>query len=367
MKNRVILYYFLLILFIVLIIFFSRSQILFGFDKLSLAKCQTTADQVSRSGCYRNLIKSVVKRGDLGFAINIYKQGIKDNLDADGCHLAGHDIGRDVYESLKKDEPVKINDPMSECGYGFWHGFFSGFSGQVITQEVDKDDLYNLCNKILGSNLDLALCYHGLGLGFVGDPPDISVWGNSDKTILQGIKMCDRFTYNDDYMYDCYSGVFHQTFSYMKAGLYGLSLPTGEKIFNFCHDFDKKYWASCLNMLSPYMYGSVKSLSVLYEVIYTKLRWVPEQINLDIFTDVAAVIVDNDTDVDLKKDLLYCFILNKKYTDACLGGFYWSALNKDSSGKVDAINQLNQRCRQIPDEDNKNICLDFVSKTSKLE
>ncbi|HET7098646.1 MAG TPA: hypothetical protein VFI61_00190 [Patescibacteria group bacterium] len=325
-------------------------------------KCSLIQDPKDNLRCYRTLIKSIVASGDVSYAVKTYKHVIRRGINLDSCHTIGHDIGRDIYLSLKENKYVKITDSMSECGYGFWHGFLSGIADKIKKGEVKNADMIILCKQILADNLNISLCYHGIGLGFVGDPPNREFWGSYRKMINDAIPHCDELTNNSDYLFECYSGVFHQTFSYMSDGYYGLKFPNTDKMFSLCTEFKNKYQKACTYMISPYMSNSFKNLPDLYKAISTKFSWTDEQTRLDIFTNVTAAIVDTGGEQELKDSLLYCFTLNVLYKDACLQGFYWSALNKDIGGDIDGVAGVARMCDQdFLNDKNKNICFDFLS------
>ncbi len=366
MRSRFNIFIPLLVLFTILALFFSRNKILKKVDELKLKSCHAATNQQSRSNCYRSIIKSATKRGDLDLAVNVYNKAIRDDMDPDGCHLAGHEIGRDIYESLTKSKVLKIADSMDECGYGFWHGFLSGLAPNIANQSIQKSDVFRICQDLLGDNLGLDICYHGIGLGFVGDPPDLRLWGNYSDIVSDSMDKCRVITRDPILSDACNEGVFHQLFTYMKDGLYGLSLPNDEELFYFCSEFDGQYQKSCLNMISPYFYNIGEELSFVYETAKTKFNWVDKNTQLDIFANMTMVLVENTPDLALASNLEYCFTLPDDYRNACMGGFFWEGVNRETAVVSNDDHPMAKICNQANIEAvEKSFCLDFVRKGGK--
>lgn len=329
-------------------------------NKVSYELCKRTENSIEKTNCFKNLVKSSVKKGNINYSISLMKETLRN--DSGDCHTLAHLLGRDFYSSLKNGSLIRINDPMTICGYGFWHGFM----GEVVA-ENNYEDLSFVCKKMLGENKSLySECYHGFGLGFVGDPPKQEMWGKTSDTVYQGLKKCEDLTKGGDYSNDCFTGVFHQILSYIKTSEYKYVL-TKEELFSFCMSFEDPYKNSCLLQFAPALSAftgySFPKLFDLFDANYSKVE---ASIRDQMMYTMVAGRVNESSDDETKSYLVYCFERAGVYKTSCIQGLFGGIVLKSKSGEVDAVKKIINMCKStFSNEEDVNVCLENASFTAK--
>lgn len=329
--------------------------------------CQSLRGYPAILECDRAVIRYAVRINDMPGAIKIYKQIIADIPNTSDCHVVGHEIGRDVFLSLKEGNILNIDDPLSECGYGFWHGFLSGTAGDLISGGIEPDEAPSLCKKIFGDRVNYyPMCYHGIGLGLVGDPPDTRLWGKPDDIVSTNIHKCLEVSADNSNREQCYLGVFHQLFNYMGRDQYGLKAVNKNYLLTFCNKFEARYSHACLSEIAPLMSGYVQTIPDVLGAVRSSLAWASRQSRLDFFTNAGAAVIDNFKNSGYKENFLFCFSLNTEFRQACLGSFYWNKINNSKTGSTAAVISMYEDCgRDYLSASNKDVCLSYLGDVVK--
>lgn len=339
-----------------------RILALSAIDQIRFNACSKYKDGGAMLNCQRQVIRDTVSQGSIPLAISMFKTAINiDNID---CHTLGHEVGRDVYKSLQNRGTARIGEALPYCGYGFWHGFMSGFTADIESGQTTKVDLTKVCQKILGKRLDIyGECYHGFGLGFVGDPPKIEYWGNSKMIIEHGIKSCTDLTNNPNYLDSCVSGVFHQVFRDMYDKLYKLDFPPGDGLYNICNDFGLEYRSPCLAQLGPVLSGILNAdVPKIVGIINTKFGWLTKDLRSIFMETIIGGSTNMNTDDITKKNILFCLGLNDTDREDCFGGILIGVQNKSKGGEIASVKKMYDFCNQdAMTTGQKQICFDFLS------
>ncbi len=339
----------LLALLVVIIVVPVRSLVWLVSDQIRFNFCQNN-DESEKLKCQRTAIKQSVKHRNFRLAINLFKRTIKDS--PTDCHNLGHEIGRDVYNSLKKKGLIRINDPLSDCGYGFWHGFMSGVTNDIQNGENLKIDLSRVCQNMLGSNTGVyPECYHGFGIGFVGDPPSSDVLGNPDLLVQKATDNCKSITNEPSYLEQCYSGVFHQTLAYMQNREYGFNLPKGDLFYRFCNKFGDVYQKPCLEQLGP-IFATVitNDIAKIVSIVNTKFTWVTNELRNDLLRTALSAAVHTSNDIETRKDLILCFSFSESDKHSCFVAVLFGVMGRTREGDAETVKYL----VQIVDESSLN-------------
>ncbi len=337
-------YLVLSVLFVIVLAFPIKTLGLSILDEFRFYSCLNEENVTKKLNCERSIIKQSVEQGNTSLAVHLFKQAIVKSYDVD-CHTVGHEIGHDVYVSLKKRGFVRIGDPMSDCAYGFWHGFMSGFTQDEQNGEKLKVNLSQVCARITGGRKGIySMCYHGFGLGFVGDPPRTSNWGNVEETIKSSSQHCFELTNISEYNEQCLSGVFHQTLQYMQNNEYKYSLPKGNSLYSFCDKFTKEYQKPCLEQLLPLLSSVVgHDIKVLYKILDTKINLDHDFRSQAIISLVAGSITGGNDD-DAKNTIDFCSSLETLSSENCFKGIIDGLNTKTNGGKEDVIKKVNFLC-----------------------
>lgn len=337
-----------------------NTVISYAQDKFEQRKCEGILDYQERTSCYKNLIKRVIKEGNVRYSVELMKTTLKE--DQGDCHSLAHQLGKNFYGVVKDGRLVRIGDPMTICAYGFWHGFMG-----AAVEDPSHPDLSTICKKMLDKNKALySECYHGFGLGFVGDPPRAELWGRARDTVFSGVKMCEELTSEKVYKNDCYTGVFHQIINYIKNKDYKYDL-TNNEIFDFCNSFGGEYQEACLLQFAPALgsltHFSLSKLFILFENNYSKLdAKIRDQM---VYTMVAGK-VNEASDAEVKDYLVLCFTKSDIYKNNCINGIFGGIFIKSKEGEIQAIKSMVNMCTEAPiSKSQKDECLEQVSITAK--
>ncbi len=173
------------------------------------------------------------------------------------CHVLGHKIG----ERVVAEDPnswvgaIPLNPSDGLCSNGFIHGVVGGrFRSEVLndtTIEKFVPDFIRACqahDAWTPSDLDRAICYHGMGhlFDFI-----------TDANIPKALDLCSRVA-PEAYSRVCIQGVFMQIYQPLEPDDYQLIArmkvkPMKATVRTFCATFkDPIYVGSCLEESWPF-------------------------------------------------------------------------------------------------------------------
>ena len=256
-------------------------------DRISsvLSGCaKGTKGEVGSYKCALDKLRIVVKSKGIDSGFDFFKNSQAVNSSA--CHGLAHEFGRMVFNQAVLGNRPPLTDETSFCEYGFWHGFLNAYierdkksdTGRIqkICQDMDAKDMSP--GRLIGWN-----CWHGLGLGAVGDPPQISVWGNPQKMAESGFPLCEKIGTDKRQVSACVEGIFHSMITYMMLKQYKLSFSPDDPLA-LCR-IQKKYQRECYAQLAPQTSGFVFTLLIHNPGILSGLS--PE--NRDLYVRSASV------------------------------------------------------------------------------
>lgn len=173
------------------------------------------------------------------------------------CHVLAHKVGERVVAEDPSAwiDAIPLNPPDGLCSNGFIHGVVGGrFRAEVLddaTIEAFLEDFKAACEpreEWRPSDLDRAICYHGLGhlYDFI-----------TNADIPKALSLCER-TAPSDFRRVCVQGVFMQIYQPLEPDDYLLIeqmpvKPTKETVQQYCATFKEPlYVGSCLSESWPY-------------------------------------------------------------------------------------------------------------------
>jgi len=148
------------------------------------------------------------------------------------CHENGHHLGMFVY-GFTGNLSESISSVERRCGGSVYHGMIENFfvsSVLLKNQKVEDLKITNICDEILGPDINLVECLHGVGHGLIKSY-------NYDLT--SALNRCDEF---EPAQY-CYNGV---AMEYAKQSREtNIEFLNGYDIIQFCSSLDEKYQRTC--------------------------------------------------------------------------------------------------------------------------
>lgn len=215
------------VFYILLVAVFSFAVIYYTVDlkpstDLNEVSCDTYANNSEKVNCWLALIERDIDSGDTAKALSEVAQLSKGNdFFKRNCHDFMHTIGEKSFLRFNEGLPFTINEHVSLCTYGFYHGFIE----TLIHVTNDFDDAVDFCqyvNGVLADNAEINQdtlvqnCYHGIGHGTLDD----HISDKSDPYVLtkQTLELCSRVTSETDKLQDCATGVFNGVANYYLDG-----------------------------------------------------------------------------------------------------------------------------------------------------
>jgi hypothetical protein len=211
------------------------------------------------------------------------------------CHTFAHDLGKNAYFAyLDGSLPDDFGQGASSCGYGFWHGFTTAMQAHKGLSAAEE-----FCTSLRGgTNMQVQSnqmnCYHGIGIGFVPDPPPEHLWGVFQPLIDPGLSFCDTLDGNPYYKDRCLTGVFHAMTVYMQTHIYGFAFD--ENSLSLCEMQAHQFQASCFNTLVAALpeftgFDLERTVAILKESV-------PEVLLNEVFAYAAIIFVDAEASVE---------------------------------------------------------------------
>ena len=173
------------------------------------------------------------------------------------CHVLGHKVGERVVAEDPNDwvDAIPLNPPDGLCSNGFIHGVVGGrFRSEVLNDATIQQflpDFIRACvphDSWTPSDLDRAICYHGMGhlFDFI-----------TNANIPKALDLCSKVA-PEDYSRVCIQGVFMQIYQPLEPDDYALIAqmpvkPTKTTVRQFCATFKNPiYVGSCLEESWPF-------------------------------------------------------------------------------------------------------------------
>ncbi len=216
-----------------------------------------TAKGGDHSACYESEVPNLYPQYDVPSIFSIIREIRTMDPSYQFCHVLGHKVG----ERVVAEDPsawvnaIPLNPADGLCSNGFIHGVVGGrFRSEVLddaTIQKFMPDFKIACEPHDGwqpSDLDRAICYHGMGHLF-------DFITNAD--ITKSLALCRQVT-PDSYERVCVQGVFMQIYQPLEPDDYALIAQMKEKpstttVQTYCKRFsnDPMAQGSCIEESWP--------------------------------------------------------------------------------------------------------------------
>lgn len=209
-----------------------------------------------RAECYEKLVPALYPKLSPEDVFSI----IRDIRTQDGsyqfCHVLAHKVGERVVaeDPAKWLDAIPVNPPDGLCSNGFIHGVVTErFRAEVLDEKTLTKlipDFARACeprNSWDPTDLDKAMCYHGLGhlYDFI-----------TNADIPRALDLCSK-TAGTQFQRVCIEGVFMQIFQPLEPDDFALieqmkNKPTAENVRTFCSGYrEPEYVGACLRESWP--------------------------------------------------------------------------------------------------------------------
>ncbi len=215
------------------------------------------------SDCYEREVPPLYPEFDVATLFGIIREIRAIDPSYQFCHVLAHKLGERVVaeDPARWTDAIALNPSDGLCSNGFIHGVIGGrFRAEVLdasTTEKLIPDFARACSPREGwspSDLDRAICYHGIGHLYV-------FITNAD--IRRALTICEQ-TVPDDFRRVCIEGVFMQIYQPLEPDDFLLIeqmtvKPTRETVRSFCASFgDSEYVGACLRESWPFFAREIR-------------------------------------------------------------------------------------------------------------
>jgi hypothetical protein len=214
------------------------------------------------AACYEEEVPALYPRMSVSQIFDVIRAVRSDDATYQFCHVLGHKLGERVVSEDPSGwvDAIPLNPPDGLCSNGFIHGVVGGrFRAEVLndaTIEQFMPDFTRACaphGDWNPSDLDRAICYHGMGHLF-------DFITNAD--IPKALSLCGRIT--EDYRRVCVQGVFMQIYQPLEPDDYELIAqmsvkPSSTTVPEYCAAFsaDPIAEGSCVEESWPLFHASI--------------------------------------------------------------------------------------------------------------
>jgi len=269
--------------------------------------------------CLTNAIVAVAKeRGiDAGFdaLVAVYA---RDTAFAETCHAVTHTLGEMAYQSFKQHEQFALSANTAFCGFGFYHGFMES----LLFDTGDISEARRFCDyadqKMTESFSGVSFaCYHGIGHGVV-DGSDESRWGNIEKFIEPGLKLCEQVGDNLEHKTRCASGVFNALGIAYLTSKYKLPVNVNDP-YAVCREQSLAYQQkACYDQMNSYIVPAVRDFAKAVSLA----SQTPNEYRAIAIGSVAGLEAKYALARDsVEKDIGRCLSLPQGLQQTCTNGF----------------------------------------------
>jgi hypothetical protein len=201
----------------------------------------------AKLGCLRDEIKKISNEEGIIKALERLDSGFRsDEVFSRNCHALAHVIGEEAYIQFTNGQEFNVNEKVTYCGYGFYHGFME----RLFLMENDFTKARFFCEYLESKTLGgrggggALACFHGVGHGFV-DGAEKKAWGDEEALITPALILCDKIAITEQEQYRCYSGAFNSLSIAYSAQQYGLKLDEKDPLW-FCREQkEERYKLGC--------------------------------------------------------------------------------------------------------------------------
>lgn len=246
-----------LVVLVIGVFVFGNYTISSGEGRSAKAFVATCSKEGDRAACYEREVPALYSTVPVANIFSVIREIRKSDSSYQFCHVLAHKIGeRVVAEDPERwINAIPLNPSDGLCSNGFIHGVVGGrFRAEVLddaTLQKLLPDFKRACephDDWKPSQLDKAICYHGLGhlYDFI-----------TDANLNKALSLCEETT-TEQFRRVCHEGVFMQIYQPLEPDDYlmieRMSVkPTKTTVRTFCASFkDSEYVGACLRESWPY-------------------------------------------------------------------------------------------------------------------
>lgn len=278
--------------------------------------------------CWNVQISSVLKKDGLDEAFSLLANlyATKPAF-ASTCHDNAHTLGIAAYELFANGQEINLSPKTAYCGYGFYHGFMETLLQTSGNVQEAKDFCAYAGKKLSGETSDAeGACYHGIGHGAV-DGADPTAWGNVEKMMESGIKMCQLIAGDDTSefgkLYRCVSGAFNAIEILSTDPKYKLPALVKDP-FQICLNQPTNFLEACYTNMLPAVLrltsnDFTKSAKIIQNIPSHASLAVRSQVMLSLFHEWIRINL-NQPGYGVSEAVKLCRSLNSDMRLPCLEG-----------------------------------------------
>ncbi|MEX2090761.1 MAG: hypothetical protein WD989_01350 [Candidatus Paceibacterota bacterium] len=335
---------------------------------LDCANLPSDATREMEDRCWNEVLFAALESGGVkGAMVKLQELYQTDpNFIKDGCHRWAHIVGDMAFEryGYRSNKIEKWEFPAESiyCGYGFFHGIFEHF----FREKPDLTLARRLCERLDETLSDVIPmirknCFHGIGHGFMPEPPAKKIWGDPKAMMEVSLKTCEEASPTDDHSenVECMEGSFNVMADWMQQNKYGLSVNKEDPL-GFCRkQDDRDRTLACFYEYAMRITNYADDDLVKIANIYIK----------DIDDDEIAEIIINSASASLLERHLendnfdhfirQCHQIPQRLQDNCISGLNGGLLAHGEPGK-EYIKALNLCASQELKEAEKDGCFKNV-------
>ncbi len=212
------------------------------------------------AACYEQLVPTLYPRLSVSQLFEIVRSIRTSDPSYQFCHVLAHKIGERVVaeDPMRWMDAIPLNPSSGTCSNGFIHGVVGGrFRSEVLDESTLRTllpDFKRACearDDWHPSDLDRAICYHGLGhlYDFI-----------TNADLPRALELCEQTT-GTQFHRVCVEGVFMQIYQPLEPDDFALieqmqTKPTAPTYRRFCASFkDPEYVGACLREAWPILPG----------------------------------------------------------------------------------------------------------------
>ena len=227
-------------------------------------KIVSECSQVSNhSACYETKVPALYPAMSLLDIFNVVRDIRNMDTSYQFCHVLAHKLGERIVaeDPTKWVDDIGLNPKDSMCSNGFIHGVIGGrFRSEVLASTTIATlipDFRRACEPRRGwdpSDLDRAICYHGMGhlYDFI-----------TNADLSAALSLCTQ-TINASFRRVCIEGVFMQIYQPLEPDDFLLIAqmsikPIKANVRSFCASYaDPEYVGACLRESWPLFSNEIR-------------------------------------------------------------------------------------------------------------
>jgi hypothetical protein len=322
---------------------------------------QTCQQEANRAACYERLVPALYPDKSVREIFDIVRIVRRDDAAYQFCHVLAHKVG----ERLVAEDPnawvdvIPYNPSDGLCSNGYIHGVIGGrFRAEVLSDDMLEKllpDFRRACEAHNGwepSDLDRAMCYHGMGHLY-----DFITNAQLDKAL----SLCERTT-SEQFRRVCREGVFMQIYQPLEPDDFELIeqmpvKPTPATVRQFCARYrsNPSYEGACLRESWPMHEGMTDGSGVT-----SFCSGQPNAAEEMACYESASAIIGRMTLGDSSKAVSACSKLEEQWQGVCFATTAQAILEEN---RTDASKSI-ELCAMAPTSVSRSCMMTLMNRAS---